>query len=116
MTGAEAMKNILFVLLFAAAAATAQEWPSRPVRWVVPFPPGGSVDIVSRILQNGMSEGLGQPIVVETRGGAEIGARRLHVPRHAVLAHDQPHALQAELRRRARFRAGIAHREHSAAH
>src|SRR5712672_229727 len=64
------MKNILFALLFAATAATAQEWPSRPIRWVVPFPPGGSVDIVSRIVQNGMSEGLGQPIVVETRGGA----------------------------------------------
>ena len=64
------MKNILFVLLFAAAAASAQEWPSRPVRWVVPFPPGGSVDIVSRLMQNGVSSGLGQPILIETRGGA----------------------------------------------
>ena len=64
------MKNILFVLLFAAAAASAQEWPSRPIRWVVPFPPGGSVDIVSRLMQNGVSKGLGQPILIETRGGA----------------------------------------------
>jgi tripartite-type tricarboxylate transporter receptor subunit TctC len=64
------MKNILFALLFAAAAASAQEWPSKPIRWVVPFPPGGSLDIISRIMQNRMSEGLGQPIVIETRAGA----------------------------------------------
>src|SRR5207245_1541765 len=43
---------------------------SAPVRWVVPFPPGGSVDTVSRLMQNGISEGLGQPILIETRGGA----------------------------------------------
>ena len=66
----EPMKNILFVLLFAAAAANAQEWPSKPVRWVVPFPPGGSVDLVSRLMQTRIAEGLGQPILIETRGGA----------------------------------------------
>ncbi|HEX9397230.1 MAG TPA: tripartite tricarboxylate transporter substrate binding protein [Burkholderiales bacterium] len=64
------MRNFLFLLLFAVTAATAQEWPRKPIRWVVPFPPGGSLDIVSRILQNPMSEGLGQPIVLESRGGA----------------------------------------------
>jgi tripartite-type tricarboxylate transporter receptor subunit TctC len=75
------MKNIFFVLLFAATAATAQGWPNKPIRWVVPYPPGGSVDIISRIMQNRMSEGLGQPIVIETRGGAggavgtEVAAR-----------------------------------------
>src|SRR5256886_4601801 len=64
------MKNILVVLLCAAAAASAQEWPSKPVRWVVPFPPGGSLDIVSRMMQNRVAEGLGQPILIENRGGA----------------------------------------------
>jgi tripartite-type tricarboxylate transporter receptor subunit TctC len=64
------MKSILFALLFTATAAAGQEWPSKPIRWVVPYPPGGSVDIVSRIMQNRVSEGLGQPIVIETRGGA----------------------------------------------
>src|SRR5438874_8332416 len=64
------MKSILFALLFAATAAAGQEWPSRPIRWVVPFPPGGSVDLVSRLMQNGISSGLGQPILIETRGGA----------------------------------------------
>jgi len=58
------------MLLFAAAAATAQEWPNKPIRWVVPFPPGGSLDIISRMMQNRMAEGLGQPILIENRAGA----------------------------------------------
>jgi len=64
------MKHILVMVLFAATAATAQEWPNRPIRWVVPFPPGGSLDIVSRMMQNRTAEGLGQPVVVENRAGA----------------------------------------------
>src|SRR5258706_13913918 len=64
------MRNFLFLSFFALTAATAQEWPSKPIRWVVPFPPGGSLDLVSRILQNPVSEGLGQPVVIESRGGA----------------------------------------------
>src|SRR5260221_6177860 len=64
------MRNFLFLLFFALTAVSAQEWPSKPIRWVVPFPPGGSLDLVSRILQNPVSEGLGQPIVIESRGGA----------------------------------------------
>jgi tripartite-type tricarboxylate transporter receptor subunit TctC len=64
------MKTIAFAVLFAACAASAQEWPSKPIRWVVSFPPGGSVDLVSRILQPHVSEGLGQPILIENRGGA----------------------------------------------
>ena len=77
------MKNILFVLLFAATAATAQEWPSKPIRWVVPFPPGGSLDIISRIMQNRMSEGLGQPIVIESRAGAGGAVGTAEVARSA---------------------------------
>ena len=64
------MKGILFALLLIASAATAQEWPNKPIRWVVPFPPGGSLDIVSRTLQNRVAESLGQPVVIENRGGA----------------------------------------------
>ena len=77
------MKNVLFVLLFAAAAAAAQEWPSKPIRWVVPFPPGGSVDLISRLMQNGMSEGLGQPIVIESRAGAGGAVGTAEVARSA---------------------------------
>jgi tripartite-type tricarboxylate transporter receptor subunit TctC len=58
------------VLALVACQAAAQEWPAKPIRWVVSFPPGGSVDLVSRILQGPVSERLGQPILIENRGGA----------------------------------------------
>jgi len=64
------MKSALFLLIFTVTAAAAQEWPAKPIRWVVPFPPGGSVDLVSRILQPRVSEGLGQPVLIENRSGA----------------------------------------------
>ena len=51
-------------------AAADQNWPSRPIRAVVPFTAGSSVDIVGRIVLEPLSERLGQPIVVENRGGA----------------------------------------------
>ena len=53
-----------------AAGATAQAWPAKPIRLMVPFPPGGSTDIVARIVAQKLSEQLGQAIVIENRGGA----------------------------------------------
>jgi tripartite-type tricarboxylate transporter receptor subunit TctC len=67
----------LLMAFVAPVAATAQDYPTRPVMLVSPFPPGGSVSLVARIVAEKMSETLGQSIVVENRGGAggTIGAR-----------------------------------------
>src|SRR5881628_3827740 len=60
---------LLFGLLF-ALAASAQEWPAKPIRFVVPYPPGGGTDVIARIVQPRLAEALGQSIVIENRGGA----------------------------------------------
>lgn len=55
--------------------ASAQSFPSKPVRWIVPFAAGGPADVIARILQPRFAERLGQPVVIENRagGGSNIG-------------------------------------------
>ena len=62
--------GMIFSLIFGAAQAAAQDYPSRPVKVIVPTPPGGPVDVVGRITANYLQTALGQPFVVENRSGA----------------------------------------------
>jgi tripartite-type tricarboxylate transporter receptor subunit TctC len=61
---------IAFTLSLASFTVAAQDWPSKPVRFVVPFPPGGSVDPLGRLLAAKLSEPLKQQFIVENRPGA----------------------------------------------
>lgn len=69
-------RKLAFTLLFAALAAwtaapaAAQDYPSKPITLIVPYPPGGATDAISRIIQEAMSISLGQQIVIENVGGA----------------------------------------------
>jgi tripartite-type tricarboxylate transporter receptor subunit TctC len=65
-----AVLTLLVTLLAVDAAAAQSAWPERPIRLIVPFPAGSSSDIVARVVANGLSERLGQQLVVENRPGA----------------------------------------------
>lgn len=58
------------IALLAAPLAQAQKWPDKPVKLVVPYPPGGNVDTAARLVSPGMQEFLGQPVIIENKAGA----------------------------------------------
>src|SRR3954467_13898016 len=62
--------------IFVSAAGAQEAYPSRPVRFILPFPPGGGTDILGRLIAERLSASLGQPVVTENRGGAggNVGA------------------------------------------
>ena len=76
-------------LALSAAHVAAQEWPSRPLRLIVPFPPGGTSDIVARLIAQPLGDKLKQTVLVDNRpgGGTTIGARAV------ITANDGAHTL-----------------------
>jgi len=67
---------LLLVAFFGVATVSAQDWPAKPIRIIVPFPPGGSADLLPRIVGEKLAEKFGQPVIVDNRPGAagNIGA------------------------------------------
>ena len=73
----------LVAALAAVGVARAADYPTRPVKWIVPYPPGGTTDVLARVIAQWLSDKMGQPFVVDNRagGGNNIGTEAaLHSP------------------------------------
>src|SRR5256885_8851314 len=69
------LRIAIATLALAAGVATAADYPTRPVHWVVPYPPGGTTDVLARLTAQWLSDKLGQPFIIENKpgGGNNIG-------------------------------------------
>ena len=84
LAAAAAAAALAIALAFAlASSAQAQSWPQKPVRFIVPFPPGGATDISARLVGQKLSEMWGQTVVIENRGGAAGGVGAAEAARAA---------------------------------
>lgn len=93
--------GLAFALIFSSAGSASSIYPDKPVTLVVPYPAGGSVDFVARVLQPQLQEVLGQPVIIENRGGASAMIGSAYVAKAKpdgytiLLGGLQPHAMNA---------------------
>jgi tripartite-type tricarboxylate transporter receptor subunit TctC len=82
-----AMLIVVLAAALSAVSTAAQPFPSKPVRLVVPYPPGGSVDVVARTISQPLSRSLGQTVIVDNRPGANAAIGTEHVARAPADGH-----------------------------
>jgi len=100
--------GFLFVVLLAVTAASAQDYPARPVRMVAPSSPGGAIDLLSRIVSQKLAEAWSQSVIVDNRPGAtgNIGAElvaKATPDGYTLLLAGTPHAINMSLFRNLRY-------------
>lgn len=108
------MKSICRALIMAslsfAATAHAQTYPDKPIRWIVPWPPGGGADVLSRMLSGRLAELMGQPVIIDNRGGAagnigaEVAARAIPDGYTIAFAYSGTHSINPHIYSKMPFR------------
>lgn len=107
-TGVAVAGTLVVVVPLLSAGALAQSYPSRPIRLIVGFPPGGAADILSRMAAQPLTERLGQQVVVDNRGGAggliatEMAARA-QPDGYTLLMTSIPHVINPHLHRKVAY-------------
>jgi tripartite-type tricarboxylate transporter receptor subunit TctC len=101
---------VAVVSLCLQGAALAQIYPNKPIRWIVPWPAGGGADILARLISSKVSEGLGQPLVIDNRGGAAgnigaaAGAQAASDDYTIVFAYSGTHSINEHLYKKMPFK------------
>ena len=104
------LRRMLLVALLAAGVAQAQGYPAKTIRWIVPWPPGGGADVLSRMLSPQLSEALKQQIVIDNRGGAagnigaELAAKSPPDGYTIVFAYSGTHSINPSVYRKMPFK------------
>src|SRR2546430_11937331 len=97
------MRWLAPLLLFLSTAAAAQNYPTRPVKLIVPFPAGSATDQVARVVGAELQQALGQPFVVENKAGAQGAIAAVEVAKSSpdgytlMLTTNTPHAANPSL-------------------